>query len=1095
MILFLSRMKNHFSFDREDEKPRRNAMSMTTRSGRAADAPGGTSDVYETLAGGGVSTEESADGDNDDDGQPGDDSDDSVEEVRDSHGGVMVAVEGPDVYHASWEAWLSYFTGYCECTLQVLPVKETMSQVERNKRLLRTKKGADASQLIPQDIEPYQRTYICTHGWRKRKSRSEGSRPRQHIRLTNRPYRFVVQWSVKRKELKVKRGHFVHNHQASARAFATYPSSRDVDRALVSARVDGMLAVGAERSRIYDYLLEHDQNVLQVDVDNLVRAHSASLVGGDDNEATARELASFAAADKENISSVAETAVGETGVISLATAHMRRIFSRFSEILLVDCSHKTNRYNYQLLTFMCMNEICRATFSLEANGDWHMDKAICHFKRSHPTTIKLLRVIIVDKDMNEIRVLEENFPEARVLICHFHVIKYLKEMRSKPEFGKISTDDAGQIDACIHKMVYADSNASYQTAHRALKGLCERIGVSGFFSYFEKNWNDCQYRWVMHRRAYLPHFSNHTNNCLESFFGKLKDGVDRSMAMSHHRVENEYGYRHARIGQFVNSNYDDEIANVLRFTTPYVAGHVEKEYARALDSVDVYNFVRDDQDLHAVHVQGSHKPHQLRDDDWRCTCEFSVSMRLPCRHVITYRKSVSVAGALIPWMRIDERWTNPHRELIKVRQFCYECFGDTSVGGAVRRTRTQAQRYTEAVRATHLIASELENIQANDEFESMLEFVMQQWRNVRQRTKVSISAQATNDDKEEKDELVDEDAQVSSEKAESEVASTVKIKLNPKAREVGRPKLDKKKTCSNEKTGRKWHEASESGRIISGDATLEQVLESLDRDRPGVLECRRLRGGGVQKPKFKRMKNPVLNRDAFYVLPPKLLAACMAILPVANTQDSAISVYDPASQASQPDRLIDTVQMKDFGSFSRQQIEIFKRIDNVKVAVELGIELHVWLTDEGLPTLPSQYHGLAHDVAKNPVLNRDAFYVLPPKLLAACMAILPVANTQDSAISVYDPASQASQPDRLIDTVQMKDFGSFSRQTACSSVLIPWTCARRRFELFYFLKTGRLLADEPEVDTTPPGDDDEDKAPPLSQDQEVDQLPATQVAQ
>ncbi|KAE9260327.1 hypothetical protein PF008_g33135 [Phytophthora fragariae] len=107
-----------------------------------------------------------------------------------------------------------------------------------------------------------------------------------------------------------------------------------------------MLAVGARRSRIYDYLLEHDQNVLQVDVDNMVRAHKASIVGGDDNEATARELAGFAAADKENVSSVADTAAGETGVISLATAHMRRLYSRFSELLLVDCTHKTNRYVY-----------------------------------------------------------------------------------------------------------------------------------------------------------------------------------------------------------------------------------------------------------------------------------------------------------------------------------------------------------------------------------------------------------------------------------------------------------------------------------------------------------------------------------------------------------------------------------------------------------------------------------------------------------------------------------------------------------------------------------------------------------------------------
>ncbi|OWZ18165.1 hypothetical protein PHMEG_0007793 [Phytophthora megakarya] len=90
-------------------------MSVTTRSGRYADAPAGL--LMELAA-------------DDDDGQRDDGSDESVEEVRDSNGAVMVAVEGPDVYHTSWAAWLSYFTGYCERTLQVLPVKQTMLPAE-----------------------------------------------------------------------------------------------------------------------------------------------------------------------------------------------------------------------------------------------------------------------------------------------------------------------------------------------------------------------------------------------------------------------------------------------------------------------------------------------------------------------------------------------------------------------------------------------------------------------------------------------------------------------------------------------------------------------------------------------------------------------------------------------------------------------------------------------------------------------------------------------------------------------------------------------------------------------------------------------------
>ncbi|OWY99963.1 hypothetical protein PHMEG_00028945 [Phytophthora megakarya] len=43
----------------------------------------------------------------------------------------------------------------------------------------------------------------------------------------------------------------------------------------------------------------------------------------------------------ENNSTIAETDAGKAGVISLASAHMRRIFSRSSDELLVDCSHKT----------------------------------------------------------------------------------------------------------------------------------------------------------------------------------------------------------------------------------------------------------------------------------------------------------------------------------------------------------------------------------------------------------------------------------------------------------------------------------------------------------------------------------------------------------------------------------------------------------------------------------------------------------------------------------------------------------------------------------------------------------------------------------
>eukprot|EP00644_Phytophthora_capsici_P001105 jgi/Phyca11/121307/e_gw1.43.209.1 len=441
-----------------------------------------------------------------------------------------------------------------------------------------------------------------------------------------------------------------------------------------------------------------------------------------------------------------------------------------------------------------------------------MERAIAHFKRSHPTRIEKLRVIVVDKDLNEIRVLEEHFPDARVIICHFHVIKYLKEKRAKPEFGKISSEDSSHIDAAIHKMVYAHSEEEYNDAKDSLCGICSRVGMEGFYEYFLKNWDTSQERWVSYLRSKLPHFKNHTNNRLESFFGKLKDSVDGSMSMAmcikaivayDRRMQNEYEYRLSRIGRFVNSNYDEEMTNVLRFTTHYVAQQIEQQYSTAMAKFDTYKYSEDSEVDGDIFVSGKFSEHRLRISDWICDCEFSLSMRLPCRHAIAYRKHVGVTGPLIPWGSIDE--------------------------------------------------SEMADIQDDDEFEEMLKFVLTQWRNVRQRKMEEVLAgKSTAPDAKsvcEQDELEDaarlEFDLSSSDNEDQPDASPVTIRLNPKAKKVGAPRKMKKNTVAGEKEGRQWFEAAESGRKLAGADTLMDLLDVLARDKPGLLEAQRRLSGVI----------------------------------------------------------------------------------------------------------------------------------------------------------------------------------------------------------------------------------------------------------
>ncbi|OWY92823.1 hypothetical protein PHMEG_00038014 [Phytophthora megakarya] len=52
-----------------------------------------------------------------------------------------------------------------------------------------------------------------------------------------------------------------------------------------------------------------------------------------------------------------------------------------------------------------------------------------------------------------------------------------------------------------------------------------------------------------------------------------------------------YEYRLARIGQFVNSGYDEEMVSVFRFTTHFVAEQIEQQYSVALEKVLLYKYI------------------------------------------------------------------------------------------------------------------------------------------------------------------------------------------------------------------------------------------------------------------------------------------------------------------------------------------------------------------------------------------------------------------------------------------------------------------------------------------------------------------------
>ncbi|KAE9061639.1 hypothetical protein PF010_g29745 [Phytophthora fragariae] len=74
-----------------------------------------------------------------------------------------------------------------------------------------------------------------------------------------------------------------------------------------------------------------------------------------DEDQVAELLVNFNLQAEGNVSTVNENARGQTAVISISSQHMWKLYRRFPELLLIDCTHKTNRYGDESTYCPCIS--------------------------------------------------------------------------------------------------------------------------------------------------------------------------------------------------------------------------------------------------------------------------------------------------------------------------------------------------------------------------------------------------------------------------------------------------------------------------------------------------------------------------------------------------------------------------------------------------------------------------------------------------------------------------------------------------------------------------------------------------------------------
>ncbi|KAK3918446.1 Sentrin-specific protease 1 [Frankliniella fusca] len=195
-----------------------------------------------------------------------------------------------------------------------------------------------------------------------------------------------------------------------------------------------------------------------------------------------------------------------------------------SKIIIVDETHGTNQYKYQLLTVMVLDENRRGwpvAHLITSKSDSYTLKFFFEALNSRldPEHQVSVHSVITDVDPALIKSMEAGFSKKlRHLLCKWHVFKYLKD--------NLRTKIPHELFETILSEIKVIMNAESETSFLKLKqGFLNKYNndprASKYMSYLDQHYWPRAEKWAMCYRNF-PHGEVNTTGHIESFHHRLK---------------------------------------------------------------------------------------------------------------------------------------------------------------------------------------------------------------------------------------------------------------------------------------------------------------------------------------------------------------------------------------------------------------------------------------------------------------------------------------------------------------------------------------------------------------------------------------------
>lgn len=205
---------------------------------------------------------------------------------------------------------------------------------------------------------------------------------------------------------------------------------------------------------------------------------------------------------------------------------MAHLYDKYPEVGLFDATYQLNNHNFALFIQLCIDGngetdivslyICR---NESREGIGAMLKI---FKELNPNWNKT-KVFIGDKDFADRSVCTEEFPDAVLQICLFHVLQSFNREISTTK-RNITREQRVLVLEILQRLAYAQSQHSYDEIY---KELCD-LKLKEVNCYFNENWHNIKEEWTSFGRNQYAHYLSSTNNRSERLNRTIKDIGNRN---------------------------------------------------------------------------------------------------------------------------------------------------------------------------------------------------------------------------------------------------------------------------------------------------------------------------------------------------------------------------------------------------------------------------------------------------------------------------------------------------------------------------------------------------------------------------------------